>query len=165
MNQRPPGTEGRPAPLAGLPLAGSATREQAQREGRLVLVAEDHPINREIMVRQLGQLGFWADATEDGASALAQFRASVPALVLSDLDMPVLDGRALAFAIRCLEREGRPRTPLVALTATADVGDRREIAAHGFDDCLVKPVSRDELLACLRTWLPRLPWADPAPSP
>ncbi len=65
------------------------------RAARL-LVADDHPVNLEVMLRQLELLGLSADIAEDGAAALALWRKARHAVVLLDLHMPVLDGFGLA---------------------------------------------------------------------
>ena len=131
----------------------SARGNLARRD--VVLLAEDQPINREVLARQLALAGFDADTAADGLQALQRFASGNPALVLTDLQMPGLDGFQLAAAIRELERaRGRPRTPILAVTADAEPGQIERCQAAGIDDCLLKPVTIPQLAAQLRRWLP-----------
>jgi len=59
-------------------------------EGARLLVVDDHPVNREVLVRQLGLLGLAADTAEDGAEALTAWAPGRYAAVLADLHMPVM---------------------------------------------------------------------------
>lgn len=127
----------------------------AGTRGGRVLLAEDHPVNREVLARQLALAGFEADAAADGRQALQRFAAGNHALVLTDLQMPGLDGFQLAAAIRALERERRRlRTPILAVTADAEPEQVERCRAAGIDDCLPKPVTIPQLAAQLRRWLP-----------
>jgi CheY-like chemotaxis protein len=76
-----------------------------------VLVAEDNPINREIMLSQLTALGYTVAEAASGKEALSKYQAGLYDLVLTDIEMPELDGYGLAAEIRRLEQDGRPRTP------------------------------------------------------
>ena len=133
--------------------AVSAPRRDAAR----ILVADDHPVNREVICRQLELLGLSAEIAEDGAAALALWRAAPHALVLLDLHMPVLDGFGLAAAIRADEAaRGLPRTGLIAVTADALKGEDARCWAAGMDAFLPKPVSVDALARALARWIPDL---------
>jgi signal transduction histidine kinase/CheY-like chemotaxis protein/HPt (histidine-containing phosphotransfer) domain-containing protein len=133
------------------------TPEQARQRGQLILVAEDDPINRAVIERQLSLLGFAAEIAEDGAQALRMWRSGRYALLLSDLHMPQLDGYALAEAIRGAEQASvpaLPRLPILALTANALKGEALRARASGMDDYLTKPVPLKLLQAALQQWLP-----------
>jgi signal transduction histidine kinase/ActR/RegA family two-component response regulator len=133
--------------------AVSAPRRDAAR----ILVADDHPVNREVICRQLELLGLSAEIAEDGAAALALWRAAPHALVLLDLHMPVLDGFGLAAGIRADEAaRGLPRTGLIAVTADALKGEDARCSAAGMDAFLPKPVSVDALARALARWIPDL---------
>ncbi len=139
--------------------------EQAEAEGSLVLLVDDHPTNRLVLARQLGLAGFACDTAEDGEQALARWRAGRYALVLSDVHMPKMDGYDLARAIRAEEAaDGRPRTPIVAITAAAMKGEAERCLEAGMDDFLAKPVTIPVLLDRLRRWLPHLGIAGSAPT-
>jgi putative two-component system response regulator len=105
-----------------------------------VLLAEDNPINREIMLSQLTALGYTVDVAANGKEALRKYQAEPSDLLLTDIEMPELDGYGLAAEIRRLEQDGRPRMPILAVTASdfdlAEEGAR----AAGFDGYMLKPL-------------------------
>ena len=159
---------------AGAALGGAAvvvkrakpSREVAEREGSLLLLAEDHPINRRVLVHQLGIIGFHVDTAEDGQEAFELFTSRRYGLVLSDLNMPVMDGFELVAAIRGLEAEtGRARTPIVALSANVVPGEAEKCVAAGMDDFAGKPTSMPVLADKLRRWLPHVGWQDVSTAP
>ena len=125
-----------------------------------ILLADDQPINREVIQWQLLQLGYDAHAVADGAQALASMRTGDFALLLCDCAMPVLDGYALARRVRELEPAGAARLPIVALTASALADEPDRCRQAGMDECLVKPVPMATLAASLARWLPGPPVFD-----
>jgi two-component system sensor histidine kinase EvgS len=143
------------------------SREQAEREGSLVLLAEDHPVNRTVLIQQLDIIGFQADTAADGQEALEKFDSGRYALVLTDLNMPRLDGYELARAVRRHERQaGASRTPIIALTANVMQGEPEKCREAGMDDFAAKPTTIPFLGARLRRWLPHLEWpVQPAAPP
>jgi signal transduction histidine kinase/transcriptional regulator with GAF, ATPase, and Fis domain/HPt (histidine-containing phosphotransfer) domain-containing protein/ActR/RegA family two-component response regulator len=146
------------SPLKALlkPAARPSARVAArQAEGPRVLVVEDHPVNREVLVLQLKLLGIAADSTENGVDALAVWAPERYAAVLADVHMPHMDGHELARRLRAAEAErGAARTPIVAVTANAMKGEEERCLASGMDAYLVKPVSIEHLRATLERWLP-----------
>ncbi|MCB1560885.1 MAG: response regulator [Xanthomonadales bacterium] len=149
------------AGLAGVPAFTPRplpSPEQAEREGSLILLVDDHPTNRLVIVRQLALAGFIAETAEDGVQGLEKWRSGRYALVLSDVHMPQLDGYQMTRALRDIEvAESRARTPVVALTAAAMKGEAERCYQAGMDDYLAKPVSIGDLVRCLHRWLPDLP--------
>jgi signal transduction histidine kinase/HPt (histidine-containing phosphotransfer) domain-containing protein len=146
------------SPLKSLlrPIARKSVKLTAQRgEGPRVLVVDDHPVNREVLVFQLKLLGIAADSAANGVDALAAWAPGRYAAVLADIHMPRMDGRELARQLRAAEadRGGAP-TPIVAVTANAMKGEEERCLASGMDAYLVKPVSIDRLRATLERWLP-----------
>ena len=121
-----------------------------------VLVVEDHPMNRMVIQNMLGRLGLEVTMAEDGQQGVdAVCGGAEVALVLMDVEMPVLDGYAATACIRAWERQqGRPRLPIVALTANAFDSDRRNALDAGMDDFLAKPVQLEALRQALARWLP-----------
>ena len=120
-----------------------------------LLVVDDHPVNREVLVRQLGLLGLAADTAEDGTEALAAWAAGHYAAVLADLHMPRMDGYQLTEQVRAVEAEGGiGRTPIIAVTANAMRGEEERCLAAGMDGYLAKPVSLERLQSTLQRWLP-----------
>nr|WP_240954059.1 ATP-binding protein [Solimonas marina] len=122
--------------------------------GLRVLVAEDNPINQEVLSAQLQRLGFIVEIAADGEEAASRLTQAHYAALLTDLHMPKLDGYELAAWQR--EREAAEPSlghlPIIALTAAAlqDAGQR--CAEHGIDACLIKPVLLASLQQCLSTW-------------
>ena len=115
-----------------------------------VLVAEDHPVNRNYMAALLEGMGHRAHFTADGEEAVQAARLHRFDLILMDLHMPVLDGVGATLVIRGLTDARRSTVPIVALTAdaTAEMKDRCRVA--GMNDFLTKPVSPPVLASCLR---------------
>lgn len=87
-----------PARADKRPLAPSIAEARAQH--RLILIAEDDPVNQKVILRQLGLLGLAGEVADDGVEALRLWREGGHALLLSDLHMPNMDGYALAQSIR-----------------------------------------------------------------
>ncbi|MBA4742680.1 MAG: response regulator, partial [Azoarcus sp.] len=127
--------------------------EVARAQGRLILVAEDNEINQKVILHQLALLGFAAEVADDGHEALQRWRTGHHALVLTDLHMPIMDGYALARAIREADGPGC-HTPVLALTANALRGEERRALDAGMDAYLTKPVQLEHLRATLQAHLP-----------
>jgi signal transduction histidine kinase/DNA-binding response OmpR family regulator len=123
--------------------------------GPRVLVVDDHPVNREVLVLQLALLGIAADSAANGVEALAAWAPGRYAAVLADIHMPRMDGHELARQLRAAEADrGGSRTPIVAVTANAMKGEEEHCLASGMDAYLAKPVSVERLRATLERWLP-----------
>ena len=159
-----PGPEAAPAKLPNA--RRKPIREQAEHEGSLLLLAEDHPVNRTVLTHQLDVVGFHVDTAADGFEALEKFRTGRYALLFTDLNMPRLDGYELAREIRRYEKEtGKTRTPIVALTANVMQGEPEKCAAAGMDDFAAKPTTIPFLAGKLQRWLPDLDWStEPVPA-
>ena len=146
------------SPLKALlrPVARSSARvDVPPGEGARVLVVEDHPVNREVLVLQLKLLGIAADTVENGVDALEAWGRGRYAAVLADIHMPHMDGHELARRLRAAEADrGAVRTPIVAVTANAMKGEEERCLASGMDAYLLKPVSIERLQATLERWLP-----------
>ena len=103
-----------------------------------VLVAEDDPINREILTSLLEDVGCLVDTAENGAAALSAARDKVYDVILMDMQMPVMNGPEAAGQIR-LDSRNR-LTPIIAATANAFEEDREACRAAGMNDHLTKPI-------------------------
>jgi PAS domain S-box-containing protein len=139
-------------------VAGSGGRALAlpkTGEQPLVLVVDDHPVNQEVLVRQLELLGVTSETAADGNEALKAWTARPYAAVLADIHMPHMDGYELTRRLRAIEAEqhSHTRTPVVAVTANAMKGEEERCLAAGMDAYLVKPVNIDLLRATLVRWL------------
>jgi serine/threonine-protein kinase PpkA len=110
----------------------------------LILVVEDEDAIRSNIVRLLTLEGFETAAAADGQAGLDQARSRTPDLIISDVNMPGMDGFALLAAVRA---DGElATTPFVLLTALDDRGSMRRGMTTGADDYLSKPFTRTELL-------------------
>ena len=135
---------------------------EAEREGTLMLVVDDHPINRMVLMRQVAMLGYAAEEADDGGKALEKWKSGRFRLVITDCNMPEMDGYDLARTIRGLERAaGSGHTIIIACTANALRGEAENCFAAGMDDYMAKPVEIATLMEKLDQWLP-LPDADAA---
>jgi len=130
-----------------------------------ILVAEDHPTNQQVVLRQLRRLGYAAELAADGEQALAAWRVGRHRLIVTDCHMPVMDGYELARRIRVEERDGRRRTSIVAMTANALSGEMERCLAAGMDDYLAKPVTLAQLSQVLGRWLEARPLPKDRPAP
>lgn len=150
---------------------GTATEAERTRPPRrpgltgTVLVAEDSAVNRELAARQLSILGLTSRVVTSGAAAVEALQQGRYDLVLMDLQMPELNGIEATRAIRADEQaDGRPRTPIIAVTANAMSETRAACLAAGMDDFATKPLLLDELVRVLELWLPRQPPHVDAPA-
>ncbi len=152
------------AAVVGGPLRRTLpSREEAQREGSPLLIVEDHPVNRTVLCSQLETIGFRSDTAFDGREGLERSRTGEYALVLTDLNMPNMDGFELARAIReHEERTGGARVPIIALTASVMQGEPERARAAGMDDFAAKPTTIPFLAGRLRAWLADVVWESPA---
>ncbi|MDD5297816.1 MAG: ATP-binding protein [Rhodocyclaceae bacterium] len=143
-------------PVEELPVPGE------QGPARPILVVEDNAVNRRVIEALLGKLSLPVESVENGQLAVdAITRGMRPALVLMDVQMPVLDGLRTTEQIRRWEQETlQPRLTIIALTAGAFEEDRLDCVAVGMDDFLTKPLNMNELTSVLAKWMDR-PLPDP----
>ncbi|WP_448189556.1 response regulator [Azospirillum sp. sgz301742] len=135
--------------------------DEALAQGRLILIAEDHPTNRQVLLRQLALLGHAAEVAGDGREALEKWRTGRYALLLTDCQMPELDGFDLTRAIRGEEAGGHRRLPIVAITANAMEGEAQKCLAAGMDDSVSKPAEISDLRRIVERYLPPVTGAAP----
>ena len=120
----------------------------------LILAVDDHPINRTLLARQLKELGLLMVLAENGIEALTYWREQHFALIITDCDMPKMDGYALATTIREIEiREGRAHIPIIGWTAKTFPEDIAMCAKVGMSDFLSKPATQAELSQIMVKWL------------
>jgi signal transduction histidine kinase/DNA-binding response OmpR family regulator len=122
-----------------------------------ILVAEDHPVGRALAHRQFELLGWPCDVVEDGQAAYQALLKGNYSMLLTDCQMPVMNGYQLAMAWRRLETErgDNVRMPVIAMTASALDGEIMRCRAAGMDDYLSKPVQLHELGKMIESWMPR----------
>ncbi|MGG6316041.1 ATP-binding protein [Stenotrophomonas geniculata] len=118
-----------------------------------VLLVEDNTVNRMVAEQLLRVFQCEVRNASDGEQALLALREGGVDVVLMDCQMPVLDGYAATRQWRAEEAEsGRPRLPIIAMTANAMAGDRERCLQAGMDDYLSKPIARATLHALLKRW-------------
>ncbi len=104
-----------------------------------VLLAEDNPVNQQVVLAMLLRMGYRVTIANNGAEAVEQVRTGNFDAVLMDIHMPKMDGLEALRSIRALEGP-KSRTPVIALTANAMKGDRERYIAAGMDDYVTKPI-------------------------
>jgi CheY-like chemotaxis protein len=143
----------------------------------VVLLAEDNPVNQEVALAMLENIGCRVDVVANGCEALDAISRSSYDLVLMDCQMPEMDGFEATKAIRARAAETNAkcgtmnaeqenpdssfilhpsslrRLPIIALTANAVEGDREQCLAAGMDDYLSKPFTQTQLSTLLKRWL------------
>lgn len=125
--------------------------EEAKHSVR-ILLAEDNPANRKLAELLLAKGGYHVEAVENGREAVDKYTAAPDRfdLILMDVRMPELDGLQ---ATRDIRARGLTRIPIVALTGNAMKRDREECLEAGMNDCIVKPVRRENVYEVIRKWV------------
>lgn len=117
-----------------------------------VLLVDDHPANRMLLGQQLHFLGHTMEEAEDGAQAFKWVEMQAFDVIITDCNMPVMNGYELATQVRAFERKaGRTPSLICGFTANAQVEEKRRCLEAGMDDCLFKPVSLDVLSHALQS--------------
>ncbi|MEI7431047.1 MAG: cache domain-containing protein [Betaproteobacteria bacterium] len=119
--------------------------------GTRILLAEDEPINQEVSRGLLEDVGLVVDLADDGAMAVEMAKKTSYALIMMDMQMPVLNGVDATRALRALPEYAR--TPILAMTANAFDEDRKICIEAGMNDHIGKPVDPDKLCELLLKWL------------
>ncbi len=146
----------KPASRVGL---GEAVRDAAANSVKLdstgprkLIIAEDTASVRDVLSRQLNNIGVEATFVPNGREALYAVRSGEYGILLSDLHMPEMDGYALVKAIREDDEKLGRHFPVIALTADVQMAQRQVYMSHGFDECLLKPVSLGQFRRLLIRW-------------
>jgi CheY-like chemotaxis protein/HPt (histidine-containing phosphotransfer) domain-containing protein len=130
------------------------------RKGVKILVAESYSVNQMVAVKHLEKAGYTVEAVDDGQQVVEKVRTSNFALVLMNVQMPVMDGYAAARAVRAIEKETSiaaigNHLPIIAMVDRAAEEHMSQCYAAGMDDCIAKPLRKDSLLAAIEKWIPR----------
>ncbi len=117
-----------------------------------ILVAEDNPLNGKILCRMLGTLGHSVDCVDDGLAALRAFEQKSYDLILTDCQMPGLDGDEVTRKIRNTTDQNLRQPIIVAVTADISAEHKSKCLQAGMDDFLAKPIRLEVLKSGLRRW-------------
>ena len=153
----------KPASRLGL---GEAVKSAAKKRNiaatmsnrpKRLLIAEDTESVRYVLTKQLKTLGVEADFVKNGKEALKMLGNREHGILFTDLHMPEIDGYELATKIRAKEAGENKTTmeeklPIIVLTADVQMAQRQAYLAHGFDECLLKPISLGQLKQLLVRW-------------
>lgn len=119
-----------------------------------ILVAEDEPVNQQVIGKLLGMAGYSYDIAENGEKAIELFKEKVYQAALFDVQMPIMDGLAATQEIRKIEfKENRKRLPIIAVTARAMFGDKERILEAKLDDYIAKPYNLNDVVETLRKYV------------
>ena len=119
-----------------------------------ILVAEDEPVNQQVIGKLLGMAGFSYDIAENGEKAIELFKQKEYDAALFDVQMPVMDGIAATQQIREIEqKEHKKRLPIIAVTARAMFGDKERILENKLDDYIAKPYNLNTVVETLNRYI------------
>ncbi|OTA17315.1 hybrid sensory histidine kinase BarA [Xenorhabdus vietnamensis] len=125
------------APVLASPILTKITQADSCLNTVKVLVVDDHPINRHLLVDQLNSIGFRASMVNDGIDAIEYLKNNPIDIILTDVNMPNMDGYELAQYLRS---RGYTKS-IIGITANALAEEKQRCVNMGMDDCLSKPVS------------------------
>jgi signal transduction histidine kinase/ActR/RegA family two-component response regulator len=142
-----PEASGKPAPVLG----ETVPEDQIANSKRHVLLVEDHPVNQKLAKTLLERLGYSVDLAENGQVAVDAVEKTNYAVVLMDMQMPVMDG---IEATKCIRASDGPhcQVPIIAVTANAMESDLDACLAAGMNDFMSKPFSKATLETLLIKW-------------
>jgi CheY-like chemotaxis protein len=118
-----------------------------------VLVVEDNRLNQMVVVLLLDRLGMSSQVVQNGQDAVDAVKRQRFSIILMDCHMPEMDGFEATRAIRRFEAASASYTPIIAVTALTNPGDRQSCMEAGMDDYIAKPIEKDLLKAKIEHWL------------
>lgn len=127
--------------------------DEPELNRRLILLAEDHPLNQKVAMLLLQRMGFDFHVVSNGQQAVDAAKHNDYDAVLMDCHMPEMDGFEATRQIRKNEEGTGRHVPIIAVTALAMAGDRERCLAAGMDDYITKPIDRDALHNKLVYWM------------
>jgi len=141
----------------GIKMTTPATTTATGRKSLRILVAEDSPLNQQVVLKQLEKLGYQAEAVDDGGKVIEALARTEFNLILMDCQMPEMSGYEATWQIREREKqkataeEEAPSHPIyiIAMTANSEADNREKCLSAGMDDFINKPVQLPELEAAL----------------
>jgi len=144
------------SPAMPAPAVPAPPEKVASMHSQRMLVVDDMPVNRILLVETLKLLGYGVDEASNGFEALERMAAQNYAMVFMDCHMPEMDGYQATLEIRKQEQgaaAGSVRIPVIAITADALKGNEERCLQAGMDDFLTKPLKRNTLEAVIKKWL------------
>ena len=120
--------------------------------GIQILVVEDNMINQEVILRQMEVLGYAPEFADNGVEALDKLKNKNYDIILTDIQMPEMNGYELTHAIRNNEKDSNQHSTIIAITANAMQGDEQRCLESGMDDFISKPVDMNKLQQVLEKW-------------
>jgi CheY-like chemotaxis protein len=136
-------------PAAGKIISTTPIPLLAEKYPFRILLAEDNPINQQLVLLILNKMGYNPDTAENGKEVLTQLQQQPYDIIFMDIQMPEMDGLEATRTIR----SGNGHQPvIIAITANATCQDREECLAQGMNDYLSKPVNIGELIHTLEKW-------------
>lgn len=120
-----------------------------------VLVVEDNPVIQQVVSSQLGHLGLTTDVAGNGQEAVQKALKTEYKMIFMDCGLPLLDGVAATRLIRNGEAATGRHIPIIALSGKSLPDEQQQCLAAGMDDCLVKPVSLQDIKQTVERWLPQ----------
>jgi len=120
---------------------------------REILLIEDNEQNRYLLTFLLEQSGYEVRSAADGPSGIEAARALPPSLILLDIQLPLMDGYAVARALR--QSDALQETPIIAVTSYAMPGDREKALAAGCTGYIEKPINPETFIAEMELALAR----------
>lgn len=117
-----------------------------------ILLIEDNAQNLYLETFVLERHGYRVVSVQDGLSAVKQAAGLAPDLILLDIQLPIMDGYAVARAMRSID--GLKDIPIIAVTSYAMVGDREKCLASGCNGYIEKPIDPEGFVAEIRRYLP-----------
>ncbi|MEB3280457.1 MAG: GAF domain-containing protein [Lyngbya sp.] len=121
-----------------------------------ILIVEDHPVNRLLLLTLLQDIGLEVKDAENGQEAIRIWQEWHPDLIFMDMQMPIMNGYEATRKIREFEEKLTPENlpvPIIAITASAFAEQRQECITVGCDDFVSKPFRREEILETLSLYL------------
>ncbi|TWX57653.1 PAS domain S-box protein [Colwellia hornerae] len=126
---------------------------EAQASNKLILIVEDNVFNQQVLERQLNLFGYAVIIANHGEEALAKMTQYSFALIMTDCQMPIMDGFEFAQKVRENEQSGTTQIPIIAITANAMRNEAEHCIKLGMNDYVTKPMKLDSLKALLGKWL------------
>ncbi|MFK5894465.1 MAG: response regulator, partial [Pseudomonadota bacterium] len=129
-----------------------STSNENKLQSNLILIVEDNLTNQELLLQQLEMLGYSADKADNGQEALEKLTQINYQIILTDLNMPLVDGYQLTQEIRNKERSTSQHCIIIAITANALIGEKEKCLQSGMDGYLSKPLNIHDLKKLLDKW-------------